>query len=418
MKFYDFLTNSPTIQKKVLFSCFLDFEGYKKHVSLHRKTSQRMSAKFFIMMILWVFAVSTGRAEVSPEEKNPSDFPQFPDLVYEYHIAELNKATPLDLSYNPYVRRYIDIFTIERRAQVEQFMGLAEWYFPVIEDYLQRYGLPLELKYLAVVESGLNPLARSPSNAIGMWQFLYGTAQMFDLQITSYVDERCDVYKSTDAACRYLKYLYSTFNDWNLALAAYNGGPGEMEKAIARSGGKKDFWDLYPYITEAMRNYVPAIIAINYVFNHAGKHLLVPAPRDPLFANLDTLQIHQTISFSGIGQKIDMDVSAIRRLNPCYLLNEIPYMGQPMTLVLPREKAIAFLKAENQIIATRKNANPLLPEQQPGMVSVLYTVQPGDFLHKIAMNYGCTIDDICRWNNMTNRNLSAGTKLTIWTRKP
>jgi len=362
------------------------------------------------MTVLCVFAISTKR--------DSDTFPQFSDLVYEYHIAELNKATPLDLSYNQHVRRYIDIFTLERRAQVEQFMGLAEWYFPIIEDYLQRYDLPLELKYLAVIESGLNPLARSSSNAIGMWQFLYGTAQMFDLQISSYIDERCDVYKSTDAACRYLQYLYRTFGDWNLTLAAYNGGPGELEKAIARSGGIREFWDLYPYITEAMRNYVPAFIAINYVFNCADKHLLAPSPRNPLFADLDTLHIRQNISFSGVGKTIGMDEKDIRQLNPAYLLNEIPYMGQPMTLVLPRKKAIAFLEAENQIIATRENTKMILPELLPDMMTVQYTVQPGDFLHRIAVRYKCTVDDICRWNNLADRNLSAGMKLVIWTKKP
>jgi membrane-bound lytic murein transglycosylase D len=276
----------------------------------------------------------------------------------------------------------------------------------------------LELKYLAVVESGLNQLARSPSNAIGLWQFLHGTAQMFDLQITSYIDERCDIFKSTDAACRYLKYLYNTFGDWNLALAAYNGGPGELRKAIVRSGGKEQFWDLYPYITEALRNYVPAFIAINYVFNNADKHRLTPGRRDPLFENLDTLQIHQKISFSGISQTIGMDESDIRRLNPCYRLNEIPYMGQPMTLVLPHDKAIKFLKAENQIIATQKSVERVLPEHQQGMISIQYTVQQGDFLHKIALRYECTIDDICRWNNLPDLNLSAGTKLVIWTANP
>ena len=371
--------------------------------------------KYLLMIVLWVFVVSTVSAD-DPLKGNLNAFPQFSDLEYEYHIAGLNKATPLDLTYNQYVRRYIDIFTLERRVQTEQHLGLAQWYFPIFEDYLQRYNLPMELKYLAVVESGLNPLARSPSNAIGLWQFLYNTAQMFDLRITSYIDERCDVYKSTDAACRYLQYLYRTFGDWNLALAAYNGGPGELEKAIVRSGGKRAFWDLYPYITEAMRNYVPAFIAVNYVFNHAGQHLLVPTPRNPLFNDLDTLQVHQKINFSGISKTIGMDESDVRELNPCYLLNEIPYMGQPMVLVLPRDKAIDFLKAENRIIATRKNSSNILPEEMPGMTSVRYTVQAGDFLHKIAVRYECTVDDICRWNNLTDKNLSAGMKLIIWTK--
>ena len=369
------------------------------------------------LFILWLCTVNIIAVRANdPPKENITAFPRFPDLIYEYHIAELNKATPIDLSYNQYVRRYIDIFTIERRSQVEQFLGLSEWYFPIFEDYLQRYGLPLELKYLAVVESGLNPLAHSPSHAIGLWQFLYPTAQMFDLKITSYIDERYDVYKSTDAACRYLKYLYNTFGDWNLALAAYNGGPGELEKAIARSDGNREFWDLYPYITEAMRNYVPAFIAVNYVFNNADQHLLTPEPRDPLFTGLDTLHVHQRISFSNICKEIDIDEGIIRRLNPCYLLNEIPYTDQPMTLVLPRNKAIAFLEAENRILVTRKNIQTL-PEQQQDMTTIQYSVRKGDFLHKIAMNYGCTVDDICRWNNLYDKNLSAGMTLLIWTKK-
>ena len=368
------------------------------------------------MTVLWVCIVHV-MANDPPRANTGTSFPQFPDLVYEYHIAELNKATPLDLSYNQYVRRYIDIFTLERRPQMEQQLGLAEFYFPIFEDFLQRYDLPLELKYLAVVESGLNPLARSPSNAIGLWQFLYPTAQMFDLHISSYIDERSDIYKSTDAACRYLQYLYRIFGDWNLALAAYNGGPGELEKSIVRSGGKTDFWDLYPHITEAMRNYVPAFIAAIYVFNHADKHLLAPLPIDPIFSDLDTLQVHQKISFTSISQKIGVDEDVIRRLNPCYRLGEIPYLGQPMTLVLPRDKAIAFLKAENQIVATRKNVQQTLPEHQKGMSSIQYIVQNGDFLHKIAIRYGCTVDDICRWNGMTDKNISVGMKLVIWTKE-
>jgi membrane-bound lytic murein transglycosylase D len=152
------------------------------------------------------------------------------------------------------------------------------------------------------------------------------------------------------------------------------------------------------------------------VFNNAERHQLVPAPRDTSFADLDTLQVHQAVKFSSIQQKIGVDETLIRRLNPCYLRNEIPYMGQPMTLVLPRSKAIAFLKAENQIIATRKNTRNTLPEQQTGMTSTYYTVQKGDFLHKIALRYGCTVDDICRWNKLPDKSLSAGMKLLIWTK--
>ena len=369
--------------------------------------------KYLTVIILWLFLLNSFTVLASSDRAHP----QFSDLVYEFYIAELNKTTPLDLSYNQNVRRYIDIFTLQRREQVELFMGRSHHYFPIFEDYLQRYDLPLELKYLAVIESGLDPLARSSSNAIGLWQFLFGTAQMFDLKVTSYIDERSDVYKSTEAAVRYLKYLYNIFGDWNLVLAAYNGGPGEVEKAIVRSGGERDFWKLYPYITESMRNFVPAFIAIIYVFTNADKHLLVAEQPDPLFFDLDTLHIRQHISFAGISNQIGIDEVSIRRLNPTYLRNEIPDMGLPMPLVLPRRSAIEFLKSKNQIIANPVTANNVLPEQRPGMISVQYTVQPGDFLHKIAMRFGCTIDDISRWNNLSDRNLTAGMKLVIWTRE-
>ena len=357
------------------------------------------------------------RANALPKHDIYSEHPKFSDLEYEYHITELNKSTPLDLTYNRYVRRYIEIFTIERREQVEKYIGLSQWYFPVFEECLLRYDLPLELKYLAVVESGLNPLARSPSDAIGLWQFLFHTAQMFDLQVTSYIDERSDVYKSTDAACRYLKYLYQTFGDWNLALAAYNGGPGELEKAIVRSGGKSEFWDLYPYITEAMRNYVPAFIAINYVFNHANRHQLASVPSPWQFYDLDTLHVRHSISFANIGKKIGMDENLLRQLNPCYRLGEIPEIGQDMPLVLPKEKILVFLESENKILSAKKNNDITLPEKQQGMTSISYAVKKGDFLHKIAIRYGCTVDDICRWNNLDNRILSTGTELIIWTRE-
>ena len=365
--------------------------------------------KILIISILYLCFASGSVFSAEP--------PKFPDMVYEYRIAELNKTTPFDLAYNQHVRRYIDIFTLERRPQVEQFIGLADMYFPVFEEYLSRYELPLELKYLAVVESGLDPLARSPSDAVGLWQFLYHSARMFDLQMTSYIDERCDVHKSTDAACRYLKYLYRTFGDWSLALAAYNGGPGELEKAIVRSGGKTNFWDLYPYLTEAMRNYVPAFIAMNYVFGYFGEHELAKVSCEPSFSDTDTLHVRHRISLAAVAQKTGMDEQLVRKLNPCYRMGEIPETDRPMTLVLPKEKTIAFLDAENRILSAQKNADTILPEHQKGMKKTGYVVRKGDFLHKIAIRYGCTTEDICRWNNLPDKSLSEGMNLIIWTNR-
>jgi membrane-bound lytic murein transglycosylase D len=371
--------------------------------------------KYLIIIVLWV-NFSLLNIVIGRDAGQATDYPLFPDLIHEYYMAELNKTTPLDLVYNEQVRRYIEIFTIERRAQIELFMGRAQWYFPIIEDYLQRYGLPLELRYVAVIESGLNPLARSSSNAIGLWQFLFGTSQMFDLQITSYIDERRDIHKSTDAACRYLRYLFRLFGDWNLALAAYNGGPGELERAIIRSGGERDFWKLRPYITEAMGNFVPSIIAINYVFNNAHRHNLIAIPPDPLFFDLDTIHIHKRMTFKEIADRVQMTEDCIRKMNPVYILDEIPNMGQPMTVVLPREKTTEFLTYGNRIaVNSNRRINNILPEYDADMRNVQYIVKQGDFLHKIAMQFGCTIEDIQRWNDLSSNNLAIGMTLNIWT---
>ena len=200
----------------------------------------------------------------------------FPDIYYEYKIAELSKVSPIKLDYNQDVKKYIDLYLEKRSEKVSEFLGLEELYFPIFEEYLDKYNLPLELKYLPIVESGLNPLAQSSSGAMGLWQLLLNASKLLGLQVTSYRDERCDPYLSTEAACKYLKYLYETFNDWQLALAAYNGGPGEIRNAIQRSGGKTDFWQIQPYLPEQTKWYVPSFIAIVYLANHASEHGIYP----------------------------------------------------------------------------------------------------------------------------------------------
>ena len=186
--------------------------------------------------------------------------PDDKDMLYEYRLAQLSRLSPVALDYNAEVRRYIDLFTGPRKAEMAKIIGLSRLYFPVFDEALDRYGLPHELKYLTVVESGMNPLAMSKSGAVGLWQFLLNTGRLFDLEVTSYIDERCDVYKSTEAACRYLNYLNNTFHDWHLVLSSYNGGPGEVRKAIERCKGETNYWKLRPYLSEQAKNYVPAFI--------------------------------------------------------------------------------------------------------------------------------------------------------------
>lgn len=206
----------------------------------------------------------------------PGDTPRYTPEVYRQRLAILDERTPFKLTYNEPVQAYLDLYTQRKREQTGRMLGLAQLYFPVFEEALDRHGLPHELKYLAVVESALFPGARSRAAAVGLWQFMVGTGKMYGLHVDSYMDERCDVYASTDAACRYLKDLHRIFGNWELALAAYNCGPGNVNKAVRRAGGTLDYWAVYNHLPRETRGYVPAFIAVNYVFNHAADHNIYP----------------------------------------------------------------------------------------------------------------------------------------------
>ncbi len=338
---------------------------------------------------------------------------RYPDMFYEYRFASLEKKTPVPLEYNALVRRYIDKFTNERRSDVCKVLGLSKLYFPVFEYYLDKYNLPLELKYLAVVESGLDPLAKSPSGAVGLWQFLYQSSKMFDLKVDSYIDERSDIYKSTDAACRYFRYLYQTFNDWHLVLAAYNGGPGVVRNAIERSGGKTNLWDLIPYLPEQTQNYIPAFIAMNYMFNFAGDHNLIPVKPEFTFNDIDTVYITYEINFSQIVGNIPVTIEELKFLNPQYKLDIIPETGVKQNLVLPAKLIKSYLSFENKIVSTLL-VKDSINNKNHHLNQTSYTVRKGDFLHKIAMRYNCSLSELKEWNGLTSDTISPGQVLVIW----
>ena len=252
----------------------------------------------------------------SNESSNSGSFPIFPDLVYEVKIASIDNLSPISFDYNQHVKRYIDIYTLERREQVSQMLGLASLYFPMFDEMLDKHQLPLEFKYLAVVESALNPLAVSPSGAVGLWQFKINSGRMFDLEVNSYIDERMDPIKSTEAACMYLKYLYRIFNDWHLVMAAYNAGPGVVRNAIYRSGGETNFWKIYDQLPEAAQNYVPAFIAAAYVMQNAKEHGIEPTPPMVTFFQTDTIHVSKPVSFNILSSETGIPVDVIRFLNP------------------------------------------------------------------------------------------------------
>ncbi|HEX3006768.1 MAG TPA: transglycosylase SLT domain-containing protein [Bacteroidales bacterium] len=352
----------------------------------------------------------------SQKKAEKDSIPVFPDLVYEIRFAKLHKASAIDLEFNPLVKKYIELFTIQRRKDMSRILGLSQMYFPIFEEYLNKYNLPLELKYLPLIESGLDPLARSSSGAVGLWQFLYHSANMFDLKMTSFVDERSDVYKSTDAACKYLKYLYHTYNNWHLVLSSFNGGPGVVRNAMERSGGKASYADLSSFFPEETKNYVPAFMAMIYVMNYAAEHNLVAQKPLYSFSDLDTVNVKYNLQFSQISEVVNLPVETIRYLNPVYKLDVITESDLPQTLVLPKDKIGLYLRNENKLFANSLQRSRI-PEARTSLQKTIYTVKQGDFLHKIAMQNECSLEELKRWNNLKNDSVSIGQHLVIWTEK-
>ncbi len=362
-----------------------------------------------VILSLFVFPVFLIGQRISTKDS----VPVFPDLVYEFRFAKLHKTSAIDLEFNPLVKKYIEIFTIQRRTDIARMLGLKEIYFPIFEEYLDKHGLPLELKYLPLIESGLDPLAKSSSGAVGLWQFLYHSATMFDLKITSFIDERSDVYKSTEAACKYMKYLHHTYNNWYLALSSFNGGPGVVRNAIERSGGKNSYNDIWEFFPEQTRNYVPAFMAMVYVMNYASDHNIKPIPPQYTFNNLDTVGVQYNLQFKQLSEVIHLPIEVIRYLNPSYKLDVITEDEQPNILVLPKDKISIYLQNENNLYANSLNRSRIpntdLPKQK-----LIYTVKQGDFLHKIAMQNGCSLEELKRWNKLKNDSVSVGQNLVIW----
>jgi membrane-bound lytic murein transglycosylase D len=349
--------------------------------------------------------------------------PVFDSLTYAQRFEELNANSPFSIVYNNYVSGYVNLYAKRRKRITAKMLGLAPVYFPIFEENLDRYNLPLELKYLPVIESALNPKAKSRVGATGLWQFMYKTGKMFGLDVTSYYDERSDVYKSTEAACKYLKSLHKMYNDWDLALAAYNCGPGNVNKAIRRSGGKTSYWEIRNYLPRETRGYVPAFLAVNYVMNYASEHNIYPKTPDISCFKVDTVGLSDHLSFAQISEFLDIPIEYIEFLNPTYKQNFIPNTGEANTLCLPVEKVGDFLTNEKKIYALKTEQDkkdsiafaqnkPISPKNRGD--AVVYTVKSGDVLGKIAQRYHCRVSQIKDWNNLYSDRLRIGQKLYIY----
>lgn len=371
------------------------------------------------------------------------------DKTIRERLAKL--PTVIEMPYNQVVRSYIDRYTQRGREQVTVLLGLSHYYLPIFEQALEERGLPLELKYLPVIESGLDPNAVSKHGATGLWQFMITTAKGMGLEVTSLVDERRDPYKSSKIAAQYLSDLFATYNDWSLAIAAYNCGPGAVNKAIRRAGGdprQHDFWSIYEYLTPETRGYFPMFIAANYVMNYYPQHNISPViPTKPLIT--DTLHISDRVHFNQISQVLNIPVDELRVLNPQFRADVIPGSGDRVyNLVLPSQQVQAYLMSEASIknldaekYAHRESVEPgdmpltaraetvaavsqdtnleqsMMPvaaaSASKGMRTVTHKVKPGESLASIAQTYGVKPEEIKQWNSLRRNAVRTGQMLRI-----
>ena len=339
-------------------------------------------------------------------------------------LADMNSF--ISLPFNDNVKNYIILYSEKMKERMSRILGLSQYYFPVFEDILSKYSLPLELKYMAIVESMLNPTATSRAGAKGIWQFMYATGRSYGLEITSYVDERMDVEKSMDAAARYLADAYRIFGDWALAMSSYNCGAGNVSKAIRRAGGSMDYWDIYPYLPRETRGYVPAFVGVMYAMTYHQEYGIEPQDVG-MPAATDTFEIRKNLHFRQISDVVGVPIEEIETLNPQYFNNIIPGDNHSYILRLPSSWTGAFLAAEpdslygykrDSLLSSRVIRDVQNSGSKAAQGRIAYRVRSGDYLGKIAGRYGVSVSQLKRWNNLRSSNIRAGQTLYIYGASP
>ncbi|MDY0254260.1 MAG: LysM peptidoglycan-binding domain-containing protein [Tenuifilaceae bacterium] len=348
-----------------------------------------------------------------------------PDSVYIKRLAAINSI--FDLPYNSIVRNFINVYTNQQRDRVQVMLGLAEFYMPIFEEILDLHQLPIELRILPVVESALNPRAVSRVGATGIWQFMYGTGRMYNLTINSYIDERRDPIASSHAAARFLKDLYAIYGDWTLVIAAYNCGPGNVNKAIRRAGGKRNYWDIYYYLPRETRGYVPAFIAATYAFHYHREHNMRPVPMS-LPSTVDTVMVSGMLHLEQVSQVLGIPLKTLRDLNPQYKVDIIPAKQKQLSLKLPFEAVGPFIDRQDEIFAYKDTVyfnpnNVVSPSRYTasyqhnvpsGSQRITYKVKEGDVLGTIAERHGVSVAQLRGWNNIRGSLIRVGQNLTIY----
>ncbi len=347
------------------------------------------------------------------------EVPEFSDSIYEMRIAKLNLQTPIELIYNEHVKSFISIYAKRGRKQTARMLGLKEIYFPIFEQVLDKYDMPFELKYLAVVESALNPTAGSRAGAKGLWQFMYHTGKRYGLKSNSLVDDRFDPYKATVAAVEHLKDLYDIYHSWELALAAYNSGPGNVNRAIRRAGGIRNYWAIWPFLPSETRGYVPAFIAVNYVFNYSTEHNIFPTDPGILADGIDSVSVTSPLTFEQISEFMGIDIEDLRFLNPSYKRDIIPATEEKSYILrLPVEKIGEFIENEQSIYSFVSSSGiekeKLQQQIKKALERKIYVVRSGDNLGAIAGRYGISVRKLKSWNGLRSSRIYPGQKLTIF----
>ncbi len=374
----------------------------------------------------------------------PGQIPTFSDSVICAGLAHLNELTPFQLDCNSATLSTIKFFAAQRRGFIRIALGRSALYFDLFEEKLTEYGLPLELRFLSVIESGLRPQVKSRAGALGLWQFMYKTGRYFGLEENSYIDERMDPEKATDAACRYLKQLYGIYGDWNLALAAYNAGPGNVNNAIRRSGGKTTYWEVRPYLPSETQGYVPNFIAATYMMTYHAEYNIIPMEAKIHNAQLDTMCVKSGVHMQTIAKLIDWELTDIQSLNPVYKTTYIPKMTPARCITGPLDKIgllVSFEDSLYQLEEATYNPKPVIntpvvtsDTSQKDSLSILtapadtlrantpptsnllyHKVKTGENLRQIALRYSVSIEQLMEWNALRTTNIYVGQKLTIYT---
>ncbi len=348
-----------------------------------------------------------------------NEVPLYSDEDIKTRLSLLEYEIPMD--YNIHVKSYIDLYTVRRRKLLSKVLTLSKLYFPTIEEIFDREGIPLEMKYLAVIESALNHAATSPVGAAGMWQFMAPTGNMYGLKTTSALDERRDFIKSTEASVKYFKNSYKVYGDWLLVIASYNCGVGNVNKAIRKSGGKRNFWEIMPYLPKETRGYVPAFIAASYSLNYASEHNIYPTELE-LNYHTDTIQIDNKYSLEQLSIALDISTTELKMLNPSLKRGVIPFTADKISLTLPYNKIIKFsaintienLNIEDDKLVAFINSKKVVTNKPE---KITYKVKKGDLLASIAKNHNVTLSQIKKWNKLKTSKIKKGQNIKIYTNR-